>query len=289
MVTTPFLNRLACGAVIVADGSMGNTLYSRGLPAGMPPEQWVLDAPENVRQLHREFIDAGAEIILSCTVGSTQIQMKHSGLPADRINRLAVELARQAAGENPVLVAGSIGPTGQLLAPYGPLSREEAVAAFARQARSLDQADLLVIETFFDLEEAIAAIEAARSVTDLPLVCTLSFDRGRRTMMGVRPAQAAQALAGQNLAMLGLNCGRSLEENWEVLQEMRSATDMPLWVKPNAGRPRATPEGLAVFDTTPEMMGEHAARWITAGARVIGGCCGTSPAHLRQIAQAVQL
>ena len=288
MVSSSFLDRLASSTIIVADGSMGNTLYSRGLPPGMPPEQWVLEAPEKISGLHREFVEAGAELLLTCTVGSTHLQMSGSGLPAAEINRRAVELARQAAGGRAIYVGGSIGPTGQLLAPYGPLSLEEAEAAFARQARSLDQADLLVLETFFDLDEAVAAVKAARSVTDLPIVCSLSFDRGTRTMMGVRPAQAARTLEALQVDLFGLNCGRSLAENLTALQEMRAVTEKPLWVKPNAGMPHLSPEGLTQFDTTPEQMAAYVPRWIDTGAGVVGGCCGTTPAHLRQIAQAVR-
>ncbi len=288
MSQSPFLERLCAKRVLVADGSMGNTLYTRGLPAGTPPEQWVLERPEKVLELHREFIEAGAEILLTCTIGCTALLVSQSTLPTTTINHQAMELARQAAGSRKVLAAGSIGPTGKLLAPYGPLSRAEAVAAFAEQAKALDQADLLVLETFFDLEEMVAAVEGARSVTALPLVCSLSFDRGTRTMMGVRPSEAARTLEALQVDLIGLNCGRSLEENLIVLQEMKAVTEKPLWVKPNAGMPHLTPTGLTAFDTTPEQMGAFAARWIAAGARVIGGCCGTSPAHLKEISRAVR-
>ena len=198
-------------------------------------------------------------------------------------------LAKEAAAGTAVLVAGSIGPTGQLLKPLGPLEEADAISAFAIQARALSEAgaDLLVIETQFDLGEARAALQAARAASRLPIVCSFSYDRGTRTMMGVRPAQMAQELGGL-VDVLGINCGRSLEENFKALQELRSATSLPIWFKPNAGLPELDPEGNPTYTLAPEQEGALAAQWVKAGAQVIGGCCGTSPEHLRAIASAVK-
>ena len=164
------------------------------------------------------------------------------------------------------------------------------MASFAAQAKTLAEAgaDLLVIETQFDLGEAEAAIQGVRSVSNLPLVCSFSFDRGTRTMMGVRPAQTARQLEILGVDVVGINCGRSLDENLNALKELREATLLPVWFKPNAGLPRLDDDGCPVYDVTPENMGFCACDWVTAGANVVGGCCGTSPEHLQHIAKAVK-
>jgi 5-methyltetrahydrofolate--homocysteine methyltransferase len=188
-------------------------------------------------------------------------------------------------------VAGSIGPTGQLLEPLGELSRAEAVAAFAEQARALVEGgvDMLVIETQFDLGEAGAAVEGVRSATNLPLVCSFSFDMGTRSMMGLKPEDMAREAAAWGVDVIGVNCGRSLDENQQVLEKVLAVdTGLPVWIKPNAGLPRMGPGDIAIYDVTPQQMGEYAARFAALGARIIGGCCGTSPEHLREIANAVR-
>jgi 5-methyltetrahydrofolate--homocysteine methyltransferase len=183
-----------------------------------------------------------------------------------------------------------MGPLGEMLQPYGVLSDTDAEAAYADQACILSEAgvDLLVIETQYDLNEAMAAIRGARSVTDLPLVCSFSYDRGTRTMMGVKPSQMGKELSVMGVAALGINCGRSLEDNLKALQELRQATNLPIWFKPNAGLPHNDAEGHLQYDVTPEMMAGQVPQWIAGGAKLVGGCCGTSPEHLKAIAQAVR-
>ena len=195
-----------------------------------------------------------------------------------------------AAAASGTLVAGSIGPTGHLLKPLGPLEEEQAVAAFAAQTEALSAAgvDLLVIETQFDLGEAKAAVRGARSVSNLPLVVSFSYDRGTRTMMGVRPATMAMEMAEMGVDVLGINCGRSLEDNFKALVELRSNTRLPIWFKPNAGLPVLDEEANPTYTITPEKMGTQAPDWLSAGAQIVGGCCGTSPAHLAAIARAVK-
>lgn len=290
-----FRDTLARGEILVSDGATGTNYQARGLERGLAPEQWLFQSPDKVTQLHRDFILAGSNIILTNTFGATAVRLVHAGLENDaaRVNQCAVELARRAihdaARDERAWVAGSIGPSGQLLEPFGTLTREEAVAQFAAQAKALADggADLLVIETQFDLGEATAAYEGARSVTDLPVVVSFSFDMGINTMMGLKAAQVAQEVTALGADMVGVNCGRSLEENLVNLQEMRAATHLPIWMKPNAGLPRMTDDDMAIYDVTPEAMGEAAARWLEAGAQIVGGCCGTTPAHLQAIAQAV--
>ena len=288
-----FLERLQSGQVLIADGSTGASLHKMGLKPGIPPEDLVLDEPEMVLRLESGFIEAGADIILTDTFGGSRILMQKSKY-ADRtaeINKRAAELARQAASAREgVLVAGSIGPTGQLMKPYGPLTVEEATAAFAEQAQALAEGgvDLLVIETMFAFEEADAAFRGARSVTDLPIVVSFSYDRGVRTMMGVKPADMLKHYKEMGAVVIGANCGTSLENMEKVQQEYAACGEgFPLWAKPNAGLPHLV-DGETVFDVTPAQMAEYALKYVKLGAKVVGGCCGNLPGHIAAIAKAVK-
>ncbi len=290
MVANRFLEKLQTGKVLVLDGATGTNLQRRGLPGGTPSDLWVLDNPEAVEQLHRDFLKAGSDVVLTNTFGSSRVNLEHSGL-VDRFeqtNRRAVALLRQVVEGTDVLVGGSMGPLGEMLEPYGTLKEADAETAYAEQARLLSEAgvDLLVIETQFDLNEAKAAIRGARSVTNLPIVCSFSYDRGTRSMMGVKPAQVGKELADAGVSALGINCGRSLEDNLQALQELRQVTQLPIWFKPNAGLPHNDEQGALVYDVTPEMMADQVPQWVAAGARLVGGCCGTSPDHLKAIAAA---
>jgi 5-methyltetrahydrofolate--homocysteine methyltransferase len=288
-----FLERLQSAEILVADGSTGASLQKMGLKPGIPPEDLVLDTPETVLQLEGAFVTAGADIILTDTFGGTRLGMKESKYVerTPEVNKRAAELARQAASQRAgVLVAGSIGPTGMLMKPYGPLTVEEATASFAEQARALAKGgvDLLVIETMFAFEEADAAFKGAKSVTDLPIVVSFSYDRGVRTMMGVKPADMFKHYKEMGAMMIGANCGTTLENMEKILQEY-VATDpsFPIWVKPNAGLPHLV-DGVTTYDITPEQMAEYAVKYVRLGARVVGGCCGNTPEHIAAIAKAVK-
>jgi 5-methyltetrahydrofolate--homocysteine methyltransferase len=283
------LERLHTPGVLIADGATGTMLQRAGLPIGTPPERWVWERPEEVLKLHQAYVEAGADILLTCTFGGNLPRLARDGLDvyADEINRRAVELARQAAGKS-TLVAADLGPTGELLAPLGTLSFEEAVELYYRQARALTQAgvDLFQIETMSDLAEMRAAIEGVRRATpDAPIFATLSFDTGGRTMMGVRPQQAAELLRSLGVAAMGANCGREIEETAAAVRAMRTvAPEVPVMIKPNAGLPRIE-QGQPIYDLTPEALATYARQWAAEGFRVIGGCCGTTPDHIRSIAR----
>lgn len=288
-----FLERLNAGEIFIADGATGTNLQKMGLKAGFVPEDLVMDQPDLLLKLETAFVEAGSDIILTCTFGGTDLRMKESKYAdkADEVNKRAVELARKAASmRKEVLVAGSIGPTGQLMKPYGPLLPDAVKETFAKQAKALAEGgvDLLVIETFFALDEATAAFEGARSVTDLPIVVSFSYDRGVRTMMGVKPTDVIKKYKELGAAVVGANCGTTLENMEKVVQEYAAAEPgFPIWAKPNAGLPRM--EGTtSVYDVTPEQMGESALRNIANGARIVGGCCGSTPEHVAGIAKAVK-
>ncbi len=288
-----FLEQLNSNEVLVADGATGTNLQQVGLVGGMHTEDWVFDHPEKILDLEKAFVAAGSDIILTCTFGGTFPRMKgakHSD-DVDRINKRAVELAREAASmRDGVLVAGSIGPIGQLLKPYGPINHEEAVAAFAQQAKSLAEggADLIVLETHFALEEVNAAFEGTRSVTDLPIVVSFGYDRGTRTIMGVKPTDVMKKYKALGAALIGANCGTTLENMEAIIKEYAAAeSGFPLWAKPNAGMPRL--EGTeTIYDVTPEEMAKYAKKFVALGARVVGGCCGSTPEHVAAIAKAVK-
>ncbi|HXF84960.1 MAG TPA: homocysteine S-methyltransferase family protein [Anaerolineales bacterium] len=290
-----FLERLNSGEILVADGATGSNLQKMGLKPGKPPEDLVIDDPDTIFKLASLFVEAGADIILTCTFGGTRLRMKDSKYQdrAPEVNKRAAEIARKAASKRTdVLVAGSMGPVGALIKPYGPLDAEEVKATFAEQAKALAEGgvDLLLIETMFSMEETTAAFEGARSVTDLPIVVSFSYDRGTRTMMGVRPRDVIKKYSEMGAALVGANCGTTLE-NMEavVIEYATTAPNVPLWVKPNAGVPHMDIETeQGVYDMGPEDMAKFARRYIELGAKVVGGCCGNTPEHVAAIVRAVK-
>ena len=292
-MTSRFLERLAAGELLVADGATGTNYQQMGLEIGVAPEEWVEAEPQKVLGLHRAFVEAGADIILTSSFGGTSLRLRDTSLAgrARELNRRAAQLAGEAASSRPgVLVAGSMGPTGMLLAPLGELDAGQAIGAYAEQAAGLAEGgvDLLLLETFFALDEALAAIEGVRRSTDLPLVVTFSFDQGTRTMMGVSPAAMVEAMRPLGLAAIGANCGRTLDDMEAIVGELVAARPgIPLWIKPNAGLPRMDGD-IARYDMTPERMASYTTRFISAGAQIVGGCCGTSPEHLVAIAGAAR-
>jgi methionine synthase I (cobalamin-dependent) len=292
--TEAFLARLRAGDVLVGDSATGTMLQDMGLETGMAPEVWVLERPDRIRALHRGYVECGADLILTCTFGGTHYRLAGHGL-ADHvveINRRAAELAREVAGDS-VFVAGDMGPTGELLAPLGQVTPEEAVDAFAEQASGLAEggADFLLIETMSDLGEAQEAIGGARRVTGLPIICTFSFDTHGRTMMGIKPEMVARTI-GPLVEGVGANCGRDPAEYVGLMQDMRralseAAPDAILWAKPNAGLPHLVGEDI-VYDAGPEYMGQIALQLREEGVQIIGGCCGTTSAHVAAMAAALK-
>jgi methionine synthase I (cobalamin-dependent) len=286
-----FAELLAERPVLLADGATGTNYQDLGILPGVAPEEWVLDEPDNVRGLHRRFVEAGSQLVLTCTFGATALRLADGPLEGRgrEVNIRAAELAREAVGGD-LLVAGSLGPTGQLVEPYGTLTREACVETYAEQARALAEGgvDLLVLETFFALEEALWAVEGVRSVTDLPLVASFSFDQGTHTMMGLAPADVATACAPLGLAALGANCGRSLADMDAVVGEFLAASPgTPLWVKPNAGVPKVVGDAV-VYEADPAELARHVKDYADGGARIVGGCCGSTPAHIEAIARALE-
>ncbi|MDD4870818.1 MAG: homocysteine S-methyltransferase family protein [Kiritimatiellae bacterium] len=269
---------------VLLDGAMGTQLAARGLEMG---GQNCLLNPETVRDIHRAYVEAGADILITNTLTMNRIYIEtHKlGVGVEEVNIAGARLAREASGDRPVL--GDISSTGQLLEPYGECSEEQAFAAFREQARHLANAgvDGFIVETMLDLREALCAARACRAVADLPVVMTLSFqtsDHGGRTIMGNSAAEIAEAASVVDVVAVGANCG-SLDpsQTAAVLAIMRAACSLPLVAQPNAGIPRLS-GGVTIFDMNSTDFATGIADCLRSGARLVGGCCGTSPEHIRQ-------
>jgi 5-methyltetrahydrofolate--homocysteine methyltransferase len=293
MNSSEFLSSLNQKQTLVLDGATGTNLQKRGLPVGTAPETWLFDNPVGIKQLYSDFVEAGSDIILTCTFGGNRTRLAHANLTEKiiEVNQTAVQLAKEVTRDKNVLVAGSLGPTGEMMQPFGSMSEDQVFEIYAEQAKILlaSNVDLLVIETQFDLKEAQAAVRAVRSMdTEIALVCSFSYDRGVHTMMGVKPVQVAEKFNDLPVVAIGINCGKSLEDNLAVLKTLKENTAKPIWFKPTAGLPTSNPDDSTSYDVTPKLMGAQVNSWIDAGARLVGGCCGTSPEHLAAIAGAVK-
>jgi len=280
---------------LVLDGAMGTLLIQAGLQSGAAPEAWNLSNAGHVRESHTAYLEAGARVILTNSFGGNPFRLARHGLADStfELNRAAGQVAvsaRDAAGSGSSrLVAGSMGPTGEMMEPLGALTADRARAGFAEQASGLGAGgvDLLWIETMGDLLELRAAVLGARDRSDLPIAATMSFDAGGRTMMGISPEQALSELAELGLAAVGANCGNGPEEIEEVMATMTTLdAGIPLIAKSNAGKP-AWVDGEVAYDGSPEIMAKHALRLRQMGVRLIGGCCGTTPAHIRAMAESL--
>lgn len=281
---------------ILADGAMGTMLFEAGLGFGDPPEGWNVARPAEVGRVHRGYLDAGARLVLTNTFGGNRFRLALHGLETRvaELNRAGARIARaevDAAGGG-ALVAGDIGPSGGILAPLGELERADAVVGFAEQAAALiaGGVDLVWIETMSALEEVEAAIEGVRRASpEIPIIASMSFDTRGHTMMGVTPEQAVAALRGWGAAAVGGNCGNGPDEIQAVVERMHAAApDAVLVAKANAGLPRLVGD-RAVYEGGPELMADYAVAARAAGARIIGACCGSTPAHVRAMAEALQV
>ncbi len=283
--------RLHQDQILIADGATGTFLQQAGLPVGTVPERWNLENPDVILRMHREYVAAGADLILTNTFGGNRYRLSRDKLQDQvlDINAAAVRLAKEAAGGK-AMVLGDIGPTGELFEPMGLLTPDKAMAAFAEQAAALTDAgaDGILIETMSDLNEAKVAAEAVRSVSQLPLLVTLSFDTHGRTMMGVDPVRAAEELWAMGVDVVGANCGRTLSENLEAIQKMRQALPQAtLMAKPNAGLPHVENSEI-VYEVTPEIMADYALKFAALGVKIFGGCCGSTPQHIKAIADVLR-
>jgi homocysteine S-methyltransferase len=292
-MTHPFLKRLQQG-VVLADGAMGTYLYEKGIPFDRSFDLLNLTDASLIQAVHREYIRAGAEVIETNTFGGNRYRLAAHGATetARRVNRAGAQIARNAREEvgEAVFVAGSMGPLGKPVAPLGTITREEAYDAYREQAEGLVEGgvDLIVLETQTDMAEALIAIDAVRSVTgDVPLVVQMTFTEDGRTLYGSYPEDVVHAVLGKKVDLLGANCSVGPQKLLEIVERLKRRTELPISVMPNAGLPRFV-HGRFVYLSSPEYLAEYAQRFAAAGARLVGGCCGTTPTHTRKMRDALR-
>ena len=284
-----FSDLLAANGYLVLDGAMGTQLFAAGLSAGDPPEKWNVDHPERIQAIHRGYVVAGSDVVLTNSFGGNRHRLKLHSLESEtyELNVAAVAAARSVADQasRPIIVAGSMGPTGELIEPLGELTEEAAAEAFAEQAAGLTDggADVLWLETMSALPEVEAGVRGARSASDLPIVATLSFDTAGRTMMGITGEEAGSRLAELGVVGIGANCGNNLADTEAAVAAIRSTCgNIPVISKANAGIPVWKGDKLE-YDGTPEVLSAHAHRLRKAGISAIGACCGSTPDHITHI------
>jgi len=274
--------------ILIVDGAWGTELMNRGMNPQEAPETWNVDRPEEIYSVALSYVNAAADIILTNTFGGSPLKLAKRGLAekSAEINRLGAELSKKAASGR-ALVFGSIGPTGELIKPLGAATETELIKGFSEQAKALAAggADGIVIETMMDLAEAKAALRAVKENTPLSVAVTMTFSKAGlnyATLMGVRPQQAAAELERAGADIVGANCGAGIDLMIEVARLMRPTTSLPIWCKPNAGLPELI-DGKTVYRESPEKMASRFGELLEAGANMIGGCCGSTPAHIRAL------
>ena len=292
-------NQLIKEKILIADGAMGTMLQKAGIQQGECNEEWNLSRAGTITDIHRQYIEAGADMIITNTFGGNPIKLHAHGLSErmEEINLAAVSLAKKAVELScsgaPILIAGNIGPTGEFLAPLGTSSVKDFYDNFKAQVEALVKGgvDLIIIETMTAIEEVEVSLRAAKE-SGLPVIVSMSFNRDKdgnnfHTMMGASISQYVEIATHGKADAIGTNCGLISLEMDEVIQRLRKLTDLPLMAEANAGLPKIANE-KTIYDLAPEKMGELAVRLKNAGANIIGGCCGTTTAHIKAIAQAIK-
>jgi 5-methyltetrahydrofolate--homocysteine methyltransferase len=289
------LQRVKAGEILISDGAMGTFLHAKGLQSGECPESWCTSHPQAVKEIAEAYVAAGSDIVETNSFGATSFKLKNYGLECKvhEFNSAAAKLAKEAIG-NKGYVAASVGPTGHIVTDEGgDVTPEQLYQAFQAQVVALAEggADAICVETMSSVAEAEQAIKAAKENTRLPVICTFTFEagsKGFRTMMGVKPDRAAKAAVAAGADIVGANCGNGISNMIEITRQMRAAVpQVPILVHANAGPP-VIENGKTVFRDTPELMASFVPDLVKAGANIVGGCCGTTPAHIAAMTKAAR-
>ncbi len=280
--------------VVLLDGGMGTELIKRGFPQGACPESWNKDKPEVVEEIHKSYFEAGSDVVLTNSFGGSQIKLSAHGLE-DRcyeLNKAAATVAN-AVKPDGKFVAGSMGPTGKFLKPQGEFTEEEFVTAYEEQAKGLNdgKVDFLLIETQYDIKEALCAVQGAKKTSDLPIFVTMTFNltpRGYFTLMGNRVEQCIEELESQDVSVLGSNCTLNSAEMVDLIKLMREKTSLPLVAQANAGKPSLSKDGEVAYSQGLEDYVSYIPQMIKNGASLVGGCCGTDPDYIKRMADIVK-
>lgn len=287
-MTREEFSRLTESGVVLLDGATGSNLRMAGMPVGVCAEQWVLEHPAVLQELQRAYADAGSQIVYAPSFSANRISLQRFGLQDQvvEMNARLAAISREAVGGK-ALVAGDITTTGEMLEPAGSLSLDELYTVYQEQVRALAGAgvDLLVAETMLSVQETAVALDAARSVCDLPVMCTLTLQADGSAIYGGSAAEAVTTLQELGAAAVGLNCSVGPDQLVAVVAHMRSVARVPIIAKPNAGMPVINDKGEAIYSMAASDFARHVARLVEAGAGIVGGCCGTTPAYIRELAK----
>ena len=282
--------------LLLLDGAMGTMLQSYGLKSGECPEEWNISHRQVVKKIHQEYIRAGADVILTNTFGANRVKLSSFNRQNDvmEINKSAVKIAKETIKsvkepEKKVLLAASVGPTGKILEPYGPLSIKEVYENYKEQVVILKEigVDLIILETFFDLREIKTALKAVKENTDLMVIASMTFDKNLKTIYGVDPERAVIVLENEGADGVGANCGTGPEVLYKVLKIMKKVSKTYLMVEPNAGMPELV-KGKVVYPASPKIMAEYTEKFLKLGLNLIGGCCGTTPLHIKAMSEKIK-
>lgn len=287
MTRQEFLAR-AADHVLLLDGATGSNLRKAGMPVGISSEEWVLKNPEVLKELQRAYVEAGSEIVYAPTFGANRISLMNFGLEKQvtEMNRRLLAISKEAVGAR-ALVAGDLTTTGKLLEPRGDLSYETLYKIYQEQIKALADAgaDLLVAETMLSVDETVAALDAAQSVCDLPVMCTLSLEADGTALYGGNAVEAVMTLQEMGVAAVGLNCSVGPDQLEAVVANMKKVAQVPIIAKPNAGMPVINEKGEASYSMNAQDFARYTRKLVEAGAGIVGGCCGTTPEYIRELAR----